>query len=538
MPNPTGAGFFGKLPTTGDFVQRRLPASFTDVWDRHFEQAVSASRTRLGAAWAAAWREAAPWRFVLPPGVCGEQAWAGLTGAASDRVGRCFPMTIAVPLAAPAAIGEVLRNQAWFAAAERVHGEGQGGTLGVDAFDARVAGLPDPFDPPTELHAGVPRLDWRAASHWRLPLPLAGVDGSFLAGLWAQLQALPGLALWWTTGSPRMPPSVLVTRGLPEPEAYAGMLDAACADAPWQTAGVFAASSPAMPMTPQPQPPVAVPVPAPVPVAAPAPAVAAVAPPAVRLPDDLSDLLSDLAPQLHAMAPSAAETTVRVSGANGNAGAKVLHRYDCALTLVAADDGAADPRRQAAAAVGELVGRFVPSDFVAGMQALRTRLLVLHSRLQTMADGQGGVVQEDGAVIAVHVTGRWADLLRIGSASAWHWRAGAVRSLFASAGEAAPVDGAGLGGELDDLLFSRTSPVAPGLGSPGQPTCDEVVCEIETGDRLLLLATQELAQLPAALLTEALALPTPDAAGAHIAYAVGLGRDAAGWPLTVIEVQP
>ena len=44
MPNPTGAGFFGKLPGTGDFVQRRLPASFVDVWDRRFEQAVSASR--------------------------------------------------------------------------------------------------------------------------------------------------------------------------------------------------------------------------------------------------------------------------------------------------------------------------------------------------------------------------------------------------------------------------------------------------------------------------------------------------------------
>jgi type VI secretion system ImpM family protein len=524
MPNPMGAGFFGKLPATGDFVQRRLPAAFTEVWDRHFEQAVSASRARLGEAWVAAWREAAPWRFVLPPGVCGEQAWAGLTGPASDRVGRCFPMTIATPLAGLAAIGEALRNDAWFAAAERVHGEGQGGGLGVDAFDARVAELPDPLDPPTELHAGVPRLDWRAASHWRLPLPPPGVDGRFLAALWTQLQAQPGLALWWTTGAPRMPPCVLVTRGLPEPAAYAGMLDVACADAPWQTPGAFAAVSA----------PASRPAPAAVPSLPPV-AAAPVAPPAVRLPDDLSDLLGDLAPPPHAPAPADADATVRTVGSGG---VRVLHRHDCALTVVAADDGAPDPRRQAATAVGELVGRFVPSDFVAGMQALRTRLLVLHSRLQPTAAEHGGSVQEDGAVIAVHVTGRWADLLRIGSASAWHWHAGQLRSLFASAGEAAPVEGAGLGGELDDLLFSRTSPVAPGLGSPGQPTCDEVVCEIEPGDRLLLLATRALAELASPLLAEALALPTPAAACAHVARAVGLGLDAASWPLAVIEVQP
>ena len=119
MPNPSGAGFFGKLPGTGDFVQRRLPASFVNVWDRHFEQAVSASRARLGDDWPQAWRDAAVWRFVLAPGICGELAWAGVTGAATDRVGRCFPMVIAAPLADEAAIAAALRNDAWFAAAER-----------------------------------------------------------------------------------------------------------------------------------------------------------------------------------------------------------------------------------------------------------------------------------------------------------------------------------------------------------------------------------------------------------------------------------
>jgi len=299
------------------------------------------------------------------------------------------------------------------------------------------------------------------------------------------------------------------------------MLDAAHADVPLQTPGAATAlrtpPAPAAPAT------------------ASMPAATMPAPTPVRLPDDLSELFADLAPHLDAVEPGAAETTQRAADVGG---ARVLHRYDCALTMVVADDGAPDPRRQAAASVSELIGRFVPSDFVAGMQALRTRLLVLHTRLRQLAEDHAEPVHEDGAVIAVRVTGRWADLLRIGTASAWHWRAGQLHPLFAAGGDELSADGAGLGGELDDLLFSRTSAVAPGLGAPAQPICDEIVREIDTGDRLLLLATRKLAELPASLLAEALALPSPHAACAHIAAAAGLGIHAAGWPLAVIEVQP
>ncbi|MBD8871351.1 type VI secretion system-associated protein TagF [Rhodanobacter sp. DHB23] len=508
MPNPTGVGFFGKLPGTGDFVQRRLPASFVDAWDHHFEQAVSASRAQIGDDWAQAWQDAAVWRFVLSPGICGEQAWAGVTGTATDRVGRCFPMAIAAPLANAAASAVALRNDAWFDAAERAHREAQAGGEGVDAFDARVAALPDPLVPGAAAPAAVPTLDWQGATHWRLPLPSL-VDTGWLCALWAELP--PGHALWWTLGAPRMPASVLATRGLPEPSLYAGMLDVAHAGMPRQaTAATDAAPRVARPS----------------------------ATPPVRLPDDLSELFADLAPRLDDIAqstnePDPAEVTQRAAGVGG---ARVLHRYDCALTLVVADDGAPDPRRQAAATVSELIGRFVPSDFVAGMQALRTRLLVLHTRLRQMAAGHATPVQEDGAVIAVRVTGRWADLLRIGTASAWHWRAGQLHPLFA--GGERPAGDAELGGELDDLLFTRTSPVAPGLGASTQPICDEIVCEIDTGDRLLLLATRQLAELPAPVLAEALALPSPDAACARIAAAAGLGSHAAAWPLAVIEVQP
>ena len=66
MPNPTGAGFFGKLPGVGDFVQRRLPVRFVDCWDQHFEHAVDAARGVLGNDWPAVYHASPTWRFAMP----------------------------------------------------------------------------------------------------------------------------------------------------------------------------------------------------------------------------------------------------------------------------------------------------------------------------------------------------------------------------------------------------------------------------------------------------------------------------------------
>jgi hypothetical protein len=93
-----------------------------------------------------------------------------------------------------------------------------------------------------------------------------------------------------------------------------------------------------------------------------------------------------------------------------------------------------------------------------------------------------------------------------------------------------------LGGEFDDLLFTRAAPVASGLGGPTEPLCDEMVCAVEEGDRLLLVVTQSLVQLPPDVYARALAMPSCDDARARIASAAGLGSEPAHWPLAVIEV--
>ncbi|HET6433620.1 type VI secretion system-associated protein TagF [Dyella sp.] len=556
-------GFFGKLPGAGDFVQRRLPAEFVDRWDRHFEHAVAASREQLGERWHDAWHASPAWRFVLSPGVCGEPAWAGVMAPAADRVGRCFPMVMAAPLGSePAACTHTLREaQRWFDALEQSHAQARYHGAGADAFDARLASLPGPLavtrsDPATALQG----VDWRAAGQWRLPLRVHGHDEAFLEALWLQVSATgTGWCLWWTHGAGAVPASAMLTQGLPAPSGFAAFLDAGQAETQWQSLRGFA-SSPAAPPTPAP---------APAPVAAPAAPVqaaeaAAVAPTArvASLPDDLSALLDGIGeppasapvpdditvPGFARTAASPAPPPAAVTPATPPAAAAAVDQptsapaaatagkstvfvsADGALTVLAADDGAHDPRCRAAATAQAVAAAMQPGEFSGGMQKLRERLLARHGALQAAGEDLIDPVMEDAAVLALHTTGRWAAVLRIGTGEVWQWRRGQMRPVFA--------EEAGPGAGVDTLLSSRRASVAVGLGGTGEAECAEMVCAVEPGDRFLLLATRRLMSLDLALLAAALSAPDCHGVRAHIAQAAALGADPAPWPLAVIEIAP
>jgi hypothetical protein len=208
----------------------------------------------------------------------------------------------------------------------------------------------------------------------------------------------------------------------------------------------------------------------------------------------------------------------------------LFRSVDGALTMLAADDGAHDPRCRAAATAQAVAAAMQPGDFSGGMERLRERLLARHAALQASGEDLIDPVMEDAAVISLHTTGRWAAVLRIGTGEVWQWRRGQMRPVFA--------EEAGPGAGVDTLLASRRASVAVGLGGAGEPDWAEMVCAVEPGDRFLLLATRRLMSLDLALLAAALSAPDSRAARAHIARAAALGADPAPWPLAVIEIAP
>jgi len=81
-------GWFGKIPSVGDFVTRRLPPGFVKPWDQWLQTGMSESRRRMGERWVDVYLTFPVWRFLLPVGVLGSTAWTGVLMPSVDRVGR------------------------------------------------------------------------------------------------------------------------------------------------------------------------------------------------------------------------------------------------------------------------------------------------------------------------------------------------------------------------------------------------------------------------------------------------------------------
>src|SRR5258708_39860674 len=87
-------GFFGKLPSHGDFVRRRVADDFVAGWDAWLQRCLAQSRETLGDAWLDTYLTSPVWRFALAPTVCGAAAVAGILVPRVGRVGRYFPLTL------------------------------------------------------------------------------------------------------------------------------------------------------------------------------------------------------------------------------------------------------------------------------------------------------------------------------------------------------------------------------------------------------------------------------------------------------------
>ena len=155
-------GWYGKLPTRGDFLGRGLPPRWRGEWDGWLQRGMALAATLPDDC---GWRERlacfAPWRYLALPSR--DEAWCGIVLASRDRVGRAFPLTLAERLPAPASPA---RGAARLASLRGAVEEGP------EALEAAIAALP-PF-PATDPEPG----------SWPAPP----------SSLWWPLDAAPGAA--------------------------------------------------------------------------------------------------------------------------------------------------------------------------------------------------------------------------------------------------------------------------------------------------------------------------------------------------------
>jgi type VI secretion system protein ImpM len=237
-------GFYGKLPSHGDFLRRRVSNAFVDGWDAWLQAGMAASRSVLGDRWLDVFLTSPAWRFACAPGPCGAAAVLGLMAPSVDRVGRYFPFTLVAELPPDVSvITAVLETAAFFDRAERLVVETLAADqVDFDRFDARVTDLRDELAavciPPRVAldRTAAAIVDDGAVGIWQIPIGSPALIGSVFEQLPSmRLSALyDPLALWWTEGSSIVAPACLITRGLPHPDRFAAFLDGSWATG-WQT---------------------------------------------------------------------------------------------------------------------------------------------------------------------------------------------------------------------------------------------------------------------------------------------------------------
>jgi type VI secretion system protein ImpM len=244
LPTP---GWYGKLPTLGDFASRRLDPDFIEPWDVWLGEGLAAHRETLGESWLDAYLSSPSWRFVLMPGVLTPQqshAIAGVLMPSVDRVGRYFPLTLATPMPMPPrSAGEIEPLLGWLHRLEDVAIDALQDDWTIEQLDEALAQLPPVIDieaaTPDHLvdtlvallaalrsQGGFVPID-KVRSRAELAELFVGVfagtasTGSDAPG-GGRRQAARGLAFWLADNPSQ--PQLLVSRGLPGRDEFMQML--------------------------------------------------------------------------------------------------------------------------------------------------------------------------------------------------------------------------------------------------------------------------------------------------------------------------
>jgi type VI secretion system protein ImpM len=194
-------GFFGKLPSHGDFVGRRLPPEVKDCFDRWLQAGLVRSKEDLGDEWLPVWLSSPIWRFVVAAGVCGEQAWAGVMMPSHDRVGRCFPLLLMAGIDGTPSLRDCITvHDAWFERLEELALSTLEERFDLLAFEAALNGI-------------------------------AGLSNERAGSEFSEFR--DGNSAWWSTGSPKIGPCLATHAGLPSGAAFTALLDGGWKERGW-----------------------------------------------------------------------------------------------------------------------------------------------------------------------------------------------------------------------------------------------------------------------------------------------------------------
>jgi type VI secretion system protein ImpM len=211
-PSP---GFFGKLPSHGDFITRRVPAALLASWEAWLEAGLQHSREHLGDRWLETYVSSPIWSFCGSAACCGDRPFCGVLMPSMDRIGRYYPLSILARLCARDSPFDIAtRATGWFDHMEVLALSCLREGFDFAIFDAELAAASLPLggataEAPQEMSC--PPETHRAREF-----------GSLLNRLLQDTSA--GYSLWWTSGSQTIAACSRAYLGLPPMEEFCKFL--------------------------------------------------------------------------------------------------------------------------------------------------------------------------------------------------------------------------------------------------------------------------------------------------------------------------
>ncbi len=221
----SNTGFYGKLPSHGDFVSRFLPRDFVGPWDQWLQASILASREQLGQAWLDAYLVSPLWQFALAAGVCGNDAWVGVLMPSVDKVGRYFPLTVAAKTTNNRLHEVFSPDCQWFDEISALALSALDGDFDFEKFNGQLSGLNliNDCSGPITQQGVVGSCSQNGCKAYRFELALEANTLSAIASLPPQF--LNQATIWRTFLSENAPPVLLACEGLPPINVYAGFLN-------------------------------------------------------------------------------------------------------------------------------------------------------------------------------------------------------------------------------------------------------------------------------------------------------------------------
>ena len=213
-------GWFGKLPSVGDFAGRGMPC----VLQESVHAWMSSGMAALVRTWSVEWRDAyllSPvWHFTINAGIWDKHALIGCIAPSIDKVGRCSPLLVLRSFETCDVRAALPPESHWLyrvdAALRRIIGE----CVAVAEVDDFLARLMD----------GEAGQDTAAGILKDLGID-DGVDASARKA-WFSWPELPALFLerddrrfWWAEPSPRLQPRQIIHRGAPDEDLFCLLMD-------------------------------------------------------------------------------------------------------------------------------------------------------------------------------------------------------------------------------------------------------------------------------------------------------------------------